>query len=222
MKSPTVECRAAILDLDGTLLDTLEDIAASMNTALQRLGYPVHETALYRYLTGDGMLSLAERSLPLPERSEMTVQSCIREFRSEYENRWAAKTRPYPGIPELLDELERRGIKLNILSNKLEKFTRRLAHHFLSRWHFSFVIGLRSDLPQKPDPAGAFLIARGLGIPPAQFIYLGDTGVDMKTAVGAGMLPVGALWEFQEEKDLLESGAGKLVADPRELLEILA
>ena len=222
MKSPTVECRAAILDLDGTLLDTLEDIAASMNTALQRLVYPVHETALYRYLTGDGMLSLAERSLPLPERSEMTVQSCIREFRSEYENRWAAKTRPYPGIPELLDELERRGIKLNILSNKLEKFTRRLAHHFLSRWHFSFVIGLRSDLPQKPDPAGAFLIARGLGIPPAQFIYLGDTGVDMKTAVGAGMFPVGALWGFREEKELLESGAGKLVADPRELLEILA
>ena len=222
MKTPTVECQAAIFDLDGTLLDTLEDIAASMNAALQRLGYPAHDTALYRYLTGDGMRTLAERSLPLLERSEMTVQSCIREFRSEYENRWAAKTGPYPGIPDLLDALERRGIKLNVLSNKLEKFTQRLAHHFLSRWHFSFVIGLRPGLPQKPDPAGALLIARELGIPPAQFIYLGDTGVDMKTAVQAGMFPVGALWGFREEKELVDSGARKLVADPRGLLKFLA
>lgn len=222
MRSPSAECRAAIFDLDGTLLDTLEDIAASMNAALERLGYPVHETALYRYLTGDGMRTLAERSLPLPERSELTVQSCIQEFRSEYENRWAAKTRPYPGIPGLLDALEGRGVKLNILSNKLEKFTQKLTHHFLPRWPFSFVIGLRPDLPQKPDPAGALFIARGLGIPPAQFIYLGDTGVDMQTAAQAGMFPVGALWGFRAEKELLESGARQLVADPRELLEFLA
>jgi phosphoglycolate phosphatase len=208
--------------LDGTLLDTLEDIADSMNTALKRMGYPAHETASYRYLTGDGMRSLAERSLPLLERSEMTVQSCIREFRSEYEDRWAAKTRPYPGIPDLLDELARRGIKLNVLSNKLEKFTQRVARHFLYRWHFSFIIGSRPDLPQKPDPAGALLIARELGIPPAQFIYLGDTGVDMRTAVSAGMFPVGALWGFREEKELLESGARELVGSPRDVLEFLA
>jgi phosphoglycolate phosphatase len=214
-------CRAAIFDLDGTLLDTLDDIADSMNAALKRMGFPVHDTAAFRYLTGHGMRSMAERSLPAANRDEITVQACIREFRSEYENRWAAKTHPYQGIPELLDELTGRGIKLGILSNKLDKFTNLVARHFLSRWEFSSVVGARPDLPQKPDPAGAVLIARELGIPPAQFVYLGDTGVDMRTAVQAGMFPVGALWGFRDEKELLEDGARAVIRSPCELLPFL-
>jgi phosphoglycolate phosphatase len=216
------EYKAAIFDLDGTLLDTLDDIADSMNAALKRMGFATHETPAFRYLTGDGIRSMAERSLPVLERNETTIEVCIRGFRSEYENRWAAKTRPYPGIPDVLDELARRGITLNILSNKLDKFTNIVAHHFLARWHFSFVIGSRPGLPQKPDASGALFIARELAIPPAQFIYLGDTGVDMKTAVSAGMFPVGALWGFRDEKELLENGARAVIRVPGELLQFLA
>jgi phosphoglycolate phosphatase len=214
--------RAVIFDLDGTLLDTLEDIADSMNATLRRLGFPGHEVARYRYLTGHGMLSLAERSLPARRRDGATVEACIREFRTEYENRWAAKTHPYPGIPELLDDLARRGIGLNILSNKLDKFADILVRRFLSDWEFPFVLGSRPDLPQKPDPAGALFIARGVGVPPDEFAYLGDTGVDMETAVRAGMFPVGALWGFRDEAELRENGAHAVISRPAEFKQFVA
>jgi phosphoglycolate phosphatase len=216
------EYKAAIFDLDGTLLDTLDDIADSMNAALKRMGFATHETPAFRYLTGDGIRSMAERSLPVLERNETTIEACIRGFRSEYEDRWAAKTRPYLGIPDLLDELARRGITLSILSNKLDKFTNLVASHFLARWHFSFIIGSRPGLPQKPDPSGALFIARELAIPPARFIYLGDTGVDMRTAISARMFPIGALWGFRDEKELLENGARAVIRVPGELLQFLA
>jgi len=209
---------AVIFDLDGTLLDTLADIADAMNAALERIGFPGHETAAYRYLTGDGVRALAERSIPEPAKNDTAVAACIREFRSQYADRWGTKTRPYPGIPELLAGLAGRRIRLSVLSNKLDEFTRRAVRDFLPGFEFSFVIGAKPDLPPKPDPAGALLIASGLAIPPSQIIYLGDTGVDMLTAVRAGMHPVGALWGFRDEKELRENGAGAVISTPGELL----
>jgi phosphoglycolate phosphatase len=210
--------QAAIFDLDGTLLDTLADIADAMNAALEGMGFPVHETTAYRYLTGDGVRALAERSIPEKAKDEITVAACIREFRSEYAGRWGKKTRSYPGIIGLLTELVRRRIKLSVLSNKLDEFTRQAVRDFLPGFEFSFIIGAKPDLPPKPDPAGALLIASGLRIPPADIIYLGDTGVDMQTAVRAGMFPVGALWGFRDEKELREHGARAVISSPRELL----
>jgi phosphoglycolate phosphatase len=210
--------QAAIFDLDGTLLNSLADIADSMNAVLVRRGFPAHETGAYKFLTGDGVRALAERSLPESARDEATVAACIQELRSEYAARWGKKTRPYPGIPELLSALSRREIRLNILSNKLDEFTRRAAEDFLPRFGFDFVIGAKPDLPSKPDPSGALLIARRLEIDPARFLYLGDTGVDMMTAVGAGMFPVGALWGFRDDKELRESGARAVIRSPAELL----
>jgi phosphoglycolate phosphatase len=221
MAIPRVECQAVIFDLDGTLLDTLDDIADSMNAALNKMGFSGHDTAAYKHLTGDGVRALAERSLPGPGKGEATVQACIQEFRSEYSNRWGAKTRPYPRIPELLDELVGRRIKLNVLSNKLDQFTRLAVRDFLPRWQFSIVWGARPDFPPKPDPAGAVSIARELGIDPAHFIYLGDTGVDMKTAVGAGMFPLGALWGFRDERELRKNGARAVLRAPGEFLRFL-
>jgi len=210
--------QAAVFDLDGTLLDTLADIADAMNAALERMGLPDHVTTAYRYLTGDGVRALAERSIPEKAKDETMVAACIREFRSEYAGRWGTKTRPYPEIPGLLSNLIQRGIKLNVLSNKLEEFTVRAVRDFLPGFEFSFIIGAKPDLPQKPDPAGALLIASGLRIPPADIIYLGDTGVDMETAVRAGMFPVGALWGFRDEKELREHGAKAVIGSPPELL----
>jgi len=210
--------QAAIFDLDGTLLDTLSDIADAMNAALERMGFPGHETTAYRYLTGDGVHAMAERSLPAAQIDSATVESCIREFRSEYTDRWGTKTRPYPGITGLLTELAQRRVKLSVLSNKLDEFTRQAVRDFLPGFDFSFIIGAKPDLPPKPDPAGALLIARGLRIPPAHIVYLGDTGVDMETAVRAGMFPVGALWGFRDDKELREHGAKAVIGSPRELL----
>jgi phosphoglycolate phosphatase len=213
--------QAAVFDLDGTLLDTLSDIADAMNAALERMGFPGHETAAYRYLTGDGVRALAVRSIPEKAKDEITVAACIREFRLEYAGRWGTKTRPYPGITGLLIELVRRRIKLSVLSNKLDEFTRQAVRDFLAGFKFSFIIGAKPDLPPKPDPAGALLIASGLRVPPADIIYLGDTGVDMETAVRAGMYPVGALWGFRDEKELREHGAKAVIASPRELLGLI-
>jgi len=210
--------KAAVFDLDGTLLDTLADIADAMNAALKRMEFPGHETDAYKYLTGDGVHALAERSIPEKAKDEATIRTCIQEFRSEYADRWGTKTRPYPGITRLLSELSRRGIKLSVLSNKLDEFTRQAVKDFLPGFEFSFIIGAKPDLPPKPDPAGALLIASGLRIPPAEITYLGDTGVDMETAVRAGMFPVGALWGFRDEKELREHGARAVIGSPRELL----
>jgi phosphoglycolate phosphatase len=213
--------QAAIFDLDGTLLDTLADIADAMNAALERMGFPGHETTAYRYLTGDGVRAMAERSLPETTKDETTVAACIQEFRSEYADRWGTKTRPYPGITGLLTDLAQRRMKLSVLSNKLDEFTRQAVWDFLPGFEFIFIIGAKPDLPAKPDPAGALLIARGLRIPPVHIIYLGDTGVDMQTAVRAGMFPVGALWGFRDEGELREHGAKALIGSPRELLGLI-
>jgi phosphoglycolate phosphatase len=210
---------AAIFDLDGTLLDTLADIADSMNAALDKLGFPGHETDAYKYLTGDGVRALAERSLPDSARNEATIAACIRELRMEYAGRWGKKTRPYPGIPELLSALAQRKVRMNILSNKLDEFARRAATDFLSGFEFEYVIGANTDHPQKPDPSGALFIAGRLEIEPARFLYLGDTWVDMLTAVRAGMFPVGALWGFRDERELRENGAETVIRSPGELLE---
>jgi len=213
--------QAAVFDLDGTLLDTLSDIADSMNAALGRMGFPGHETAAYRYLTGDGARALAERSLPESARDEATITACVEALRREYAGRWGKKTRPYPGVPELLAGLVRRRLKLSVLSNKLDEFARRAVHDFLPGFDFSFVFGARADIPPKPNPAGALLIARGLNFSPADIIYLGDTGVDMQTAVRAGMYPVGALWGFRDEQELRENGARVLLNSPPELLGLI-
>jgi phosphoglycolate phosphatase len=213
--------RAIIFDLDGTLLDTLADIADAMNAALGKMGFPAHETAAYRYLTGDGARAMAERSLPEAARDALTIESCIWEFRSEYDRRWGAKTRPYPGIPELLSELSGRDLEFSVLSNKLEEFTRRAVRDFLQGFTFSPVIGAKPGLPPKPDPAGALLISRALRVASAEIIYLGDSGVDMLTAVRAGMFPVGALWGFRDGRELRQNGAAVLVSSPAELLGLV-
>lgn len=212
---------AVIFDLDGTLLDTLADIADAMNAALEKMGFSGHETAAYRYLTGDGVRAMAERSLPAAGGDQATVESCIREFRSEYARRWGAKTEPYPGIKRLLSNLSRRGIKASVLSNKLDEFTRRAVQDFLPGFEFSLIIGAKPELPPKPDPAGALLIAGGLRLLPGRILYLGDTDVDMQTAVRAGMFPVGALWGFRDEKELRENGAKALIHSPLELLGLI-
>lgn len=212
---------AVLFDLDGTLLDTIEDLTDSMNEALKRLGVPVHDSEACKMFVGDGVEKFALRALPKNRRDEVTVAKCVTGMREVYSKRWAQKTRPYDGIPELLDNLTRREIKLAVLSNKPHDPTQEMVTKLLSKWRFDPVVGARPSVPKKPDPTLALRIAQQLQVAPENFLYLGDTGTDMRTARGAGMFPVGALWGFRTAEELKDTGAEVLVAHPSEVLQLL-
>lgn len=213
--------KAVLFDLDGTLLDTLADIAGAANRALQAHGLPTHPTDDYRFMVGDGARNLVFRMLPADRRDESTVEECYRAYRAEYARSWNVRTRPYPGIEPMLDEVHSRGLRLAVLSNKPHDFTVKCVEHYLSRWPFAAVLGATSDFAHKPDPGSALHIAQQLEIPPQEFIYLGDTATDMQTAVNAGMYPAGVLWGFRLEQELRDSGAKSLLAEPRDLVNLL-
>jgi len=212
--------RAIIFDMDGTLLDTLEDIADSMNAVLKEMGFPVHNVEDYKAFTGDGIVPLVEKALPTDFRDKETVRAGVKKMQKEYALHWASKTRPYDGIPELLDGLVQRKIQMAILSNKLDRFTKLAAGKFLSAWPFAQVKGIMPLIPKKPAPDGALLIARALGFSPEEFVFVGDTDVDMKTASAAGMFPVGALWGFRSREELIENGARVMIENPIEVLRL--
>lgn len=213
--------RAVLFDLDGTLLDTIEDLGDSMNTVLNRYGFPVHNLERYKYFVGDGIENMVKRALPDGEQNEELIKKCVGSMREEYDIHFADKTHPYEGIPELLDSLTDIGIKMTILSNKPDDFTNKMVDKLLSEWHFDMVAGERASIPRKPDPAAAIEITKILGLLPAEFLYLGDTATDMKTATSAGMYPVGALWGFRTADELMKSGAKTLIIKPITLLELL-
>jgi phosphoglycolate phosphatase len=142
-------------------------------------------------------------------------------MRQEYAARWADKTRVYDGIIEMLDGLVARKLSLCILTNKPQDFSEKIVAKLLAKWRFEPLVGARPNVPKKPDPSAALAIVVEMKIPAEQFLYLGDTGIDMKTAVAAGMYPVGAVWGFRTADELRESGARTLIADPRELLTLV-
>ena len=207
---------AVLFDLDGTLTNTLEDIANAMNHALTLYGLPTWETDEYRYLVGNGARILARRAVR--DREEMT-EKVLEAYQREYETHNLVLTRPYAGIPELLRELNRRGIPVCVLSNKPHEDTKHVIEYFFPDIQFAAVLGQTDRFPVKPDPAGARWIAETLGIAPDKFAYLGDTAVDMTCARGAGMHPVGVLWGFRDEKELRESGAERIISRPEELFD---
>ncbi len=213
--------RGVLFDLDGTLLDTIKDIADSVNVALAQLGFPQHEVEAYKYFVGDGRKALAIRALPEDCRNTVDVDRLSASIEEEYSKRWAINTLAYPGIPDMLQSLADLGIKIAILSNKPQASTEEIVSRLLSQWRFELVLGARSSIPMKPDPTSALQIARRLNIPPAEFLYLGDTDVDMKTASAAGMYPVGALWGFRTTDELLAGGARQLIQHPTDLLSLL-
>ena len=210
-----------LFDLDGTLLDTLEDLADSMNAALRQLGFPPHPLEPYKYFVGDGVVNLVARALPEGHRDETTVARAVELMRSIYGEHWADKTRPYPGVPELLDALVERGVKMAVLSNKPNDSTQLCVAKLLPNWRFDAVIGQSKTIPPKPDPSGVREIVARLGVPVEQFLYLGDTNTDMQTANAAGMFPVGALWGFRPAEELREAGARVLIERPGDLLGLL-
>ncbi len=212
--------KAVLFDLDGTLLNTLDDIANSMNTALREQGFPDHDIDTYRYLVGKGITALAEAAVPQEYRNTKTISAVEKRMREIYAVHWAAQTHLYPGVSGLLDELTHRKISINILSNKPDEYTAITVKKFLSRWRFGIIMGSKDSIPRKPAPDGALFIAEALGIDCSDFVYLGDTDVDMETACAAGMYPAGALWGFRTKEELVSNGALSVFEDPCDLLEL--
>ncbi len=210
--------KATLFDLDGTLLDTLDDLADSANTALEQLGYPIHPTDSYRYFVGDGMRTLIERIMPAGSSKE--ILHCEEIFKTVYAKHWDDKTRPYEGVEKMLADLQGMGKQLAILSNKPDAFTRMCVQKYFAPDLFAYVQGQLEGVPKKPNPQGALMIAEKLGLKPADILYVGDTATDMKTGKGAGMVTVGVLWGFREIRELEQNHADHIVKDPQEIVHI--
>ena len=204
---------ALISDLDGTLLDTLQDLADSVNAALAHLGLPTHELDSYRGFV---------RSLPVERRDEATIAQMLARFTEEYDKRWIQHSRPYQGVAEMLDGAVAQGIRLAVLSNKPQGYTESMVSRLLSDWTFEYVLGDSPRFPRKPDPSGANYIVQGMNLKPEECIYIGDSGIDMQTATAAGLHGVGVLWGFRGADELRSNGARLLVRHPSEILHLLS
>jgi phosphoglycolate phosphatase len=213
-----MQYQGAIFDLDGTLLDTLQDIAHSGNAVLANNGFPTHEINQYRMFIGSGITVLMARALPEDQRDPETAAHLADEFQKEYGRNGNAYTKLYPGIAEMLSGLQAHHLKLAVLSNKPHEFTRQCVNEFLHHWTFEAVLGYNDIIPPKPDPTGALQIVGKWNLSPSRILYLGDSGIDMQTAKTARMFPIGALWGFRSKEELLENGAKALIQKPQDIL----
>lgn len=213
--------KALVFDLDGTLLDSLEDIADAGNRVLAGLGMPQHPITAYCYMVGDGLRTLIERILPADSISETLIEKGMAAFADDYGVNWNRKTAMYSGIESMLDALDSAGLPLSILSNKPHSFTVECVEKLLPKWTFHPLFGQRQGVPKKPEPDGALEIAVRLRLDPAAILYVGDTATDMETANRAGMDSVGVLWGFRPAEELTAAGAHYLISKPSELSGIL-
>lgn len=211
--------RLAIFDLDGTLLDTVADLANATNHALAACGYPTHPTEAYYRFVGNGINMLFYRALPEEERTEENVGRIRSLFVPYYNRHNADDSRPYEGIPELLDGLYRKGIQLAVASNKYQQATEKLVGHFFPTVPFVAVYGQREGVPIKPDPTVVNDILNLTGTSRADTIYIGDSGVDMLTACNAGVESIGVTWGFRDEKELIANNAWHIVHQAGEIMQ---
>lgn len=209
--------RAVMFDLDGTLLNTIADIAHAMNSVLRRHGLPEHAESAYRQMVGSGLEALVQRAT-WPKRVD--VDLLVGDLARQYASNPTERSRPYPGVPELLEALERSRVVCTILSNKADELVQQIVPGFFGA-RFSIVRGLLAGAAAKPDPRGALSILQQTGFGAEETIFLGDSDVDMETARRAGMVAVGAAWGFRGEEELRASGAEHIIHEPTELLELV-
>lgn len=211
--------KLVIFDLDGTLLDTIYDLAHSCNYALELHHYPTHTAEAYRFFVGNGMNKLVERALPESDRNPATIAKVKRDFLLYYADHSTEFTRPYPGITNLLETLQNKGIKLAVASNKIDSATKYLIKRFFPHIEFSTVLGQREDFPIKPDPAIVYEILRNADADKEESLYIGDSGVDVETALNAGVPLVSVLWGFRPKAELADKGASLFVEEAEEILK---
>jgi len=210
-----------IFDLDGTLLDTVLDLADATNHALTACGYPVHPSAAYYNFVGRGINMLFRNALPESERNDDNISRMRSFFIPYYNEHNTVRSHPYDGIPSLLDTLHEQGLTLAVASNKYQQATEKLIRHFFPATPFAVVLGQRDGFPLKPDPAIVGLICEQTAVTPQQVLYVGDSGIDMQTAVNASVESVGVTWGFRPVSELTENGACHLANNPADILSYI-
>ena len=207
-----------VFDLDGTLLNSLEDLADSANWVLEQHGFPTHPVDAYRYFVGDGVRKLIERILPQEERTDARIEQCRQEFVAYYKVHMEDKTSVYEGITELLAELKNRGLKIAVATNKVHVAVEPLMAKYFPNIRFDAMIGQREGVPVKPTPQIMFDILKETGCEPSEALHVGDTATDMQLAHNAGVESVGVLWGYRPLEELQEAGAEHIIRKPEELL----
>ena len=213
--------RLIVFDLDGTLLNSLEDLADSANWVLEQHEFPTHPVDAYRYFVGDGVRKLIERILPQEECTEARIEQCRQEFVAYYKVHMEDKTSVYEGITELLVELKNRGLKIAVATNKVHIAVKPLMEKYFPEIRFDSMIGQREGVPVKPAPQIMFDILRETGCEPSEALHVGDTATDMQLAHNAGVTPVGVLWGYRPLEELQEAGAKFIIEKPEELLGLV-
>ncbi len=212
--------KALIFDLDGTLIDSLTDIALCANEVLKRLNLPTHEIDDYKKFVGGGALVLIENCTP-EDSSEELIEKALEEFKEVYDEKLQGNTKPYEGVYELLEELKNKNIKIGVLSNKPHKFTLKYVEEFFNSHNIIEAHGQKKEIPPKPHPLGAINIANSFNLPCENIYFVGDSDVDMQTAKNAGMIAVGVSWGFRGTEELIENGADFIVETPQDILKLL-
>lgn len=212
--------KAVIFDLDGTLVNSLEDLAISTNYALNSFGFPTHETEKYKYFVGDGMRKLIERVLPEQNRDTTTRAKVFESFFSYYSKHYLDKTVAYDGIHNVLDALKQDGVKIAVVSNKADKMAKIVVEKIFGN-KFDFVVGKREGYPTKPDPKLTLEVIDVLGVKPCDCAFVGDSGMDMAAAKNSGCLAVGILWGFRDADELNKNGADYLLENVVEITNLI-
>ena len=212
--------KVAIFDLDGTLLNTLEDLANACNHALNKFSFPTHNIEEYKKFIGNGIYKLVERAVPNNKKDKETVDKVLKTFSDYYNEHMIDMTKPYDGIVELLDELRAKGIKLAVVSNKKHEFTIEIVKKYFGD-RFDIVFGHRENYKEKPDPTSVLEVIAKLNILKSECIYIGDSNVDILTAKNAGVKSVGVSWGFRDTEELANEGANYLADNNIELLNII-
>ena len=212
--------KLVIFDLDGTLLNTLDDLADAANFSMKSMNFPVHPVESFRYFVGNGVPKLIERCLPEGERSPERIEQALKIFSEYYGKHSTDKTQPYEGITELLDALREKGVKIAVASNKTDSFTVELVKKFFGE-RFDFIRGGLPDVPKKPAPDIVFGIMSALGAEAEHTYFAGDSDVDIMTAKNAGITSIGCLWGFRTKNELVSAGAVHIAESPEEIYDII-
>lgn len=210
-----------IFDLDGTLLNTIEDLGHAANYALQSMGYPVHAIETYPSMVGNGVRKLIDRALPAEARNPQIIDRMLVHFREYYDKHCTDLTKPYPGIEKVLSYLSAQGINLAVTSNKYQTAVDKIISHFFPTANWKAVLGNQPGVPSKPDPSIVFAALNLCPTPKRDVIYIGDSGVDMETARRACIESVGVTWGFRHVEELRECHADHIVSDPDEIITLV-
>ena len=213
--------KLVIFDLDGTLLNTIEDLAQSANYALEKNEFATHSMASYPFFVGNGVRRLITRVLPEDHRDDETVNRLLKDFKEYYNEHCTQYTRPYDGMPELLSDLHDMGVRMAVASNKYQQAVDKIISHYFPDINFVAVEGQHEGVNIKPDPSVVFAILAKAQVPKADTLYVGDSGVDMETARRACIDSVGVTWGFRPEKELNEYHANCIVNRPLDILDVV-